>query len=400
MPSGFFASSLVIKAAPGSTIPQCGVCGLFKGCQTPKMPFSGEGKRKILIVGEAPGEHEDEKGKQFIGKSGQYLRDALNMLGIDMRRDCWLTNAIICRPPNNKISHKKTVNYCRPNLTKTLNVLQPNVVIPLGGVAVNSLISEIWKEHPGSISRWVGWDIPCQKINAWICPTYHPSYLLREESSILDTQFIEHLMQALAHENRPWDKLPNWEDQVEVILDADEAARMIDKVIEKGGIVGFDYENNCLKPETDGAEILCASVCWEGKKTFSYPWYGAAIEASQRLLHSDSCRFVASNMKHEDRWTRKAFGRGVRHWAWDTMLAAHTLDNRGEISGLKFQAFVNLGQPSYDDAIKRLLRPLAGKKLNRAGKEIDIHQLLKYCGCDSLLEVLVAEKQYLKFRNR
>ena len=82
------------------------------------------------------------------------------------------------------------------------------------------------------------------------------------------------------------------------------------------------------------------------------------------------------------------------------MLAAHVLDNRGEISGLKFQAFVNLGQPSYDDHFKKLLRPLAGKKLNRASKEIDIHQLLKYCGCDSLLEVLVAEKQHQKFLSR
>lgn len=397
MSRGFFSKSLLLKEAPASSLPLCGSCGLFKGCKSPKMLYSGRGEKRILIVGEAPGKHEDEKGKQFVGNSGQYLRDVLNDLGVEMRRDCWLTNAIICRPLGNKIPNENVVDYCRPNLARTLRELNPAVIIPLGGTAVSSVIGNIWKDKPGPIKRWTGFTIPSQKPNAWVCPTYHPSYLLREEEELLDREFAAHLREAirLSEFGQPWTEVPSWDKQVEVELDTFKAAEIIRGFKFRGGMLGFDYENNCLKPETEGAAIICASIS-DGTKTISYPWHGPAIEATEELLAADNCFFIASNMKHEERWTRKFFNRGVRHWVWDTMLAAHVIDQRTGITGLKFQSYVNLGQPSYDDHIRRLLAPLQGKKLNRAATEIDLFQLCQYCGVDSLLEVKCALKQMEK----
>lgn len=392
---GFFAgSTLVTGRAPSSLLPKCGACGLFKGCKSPKMGYSGSGRKGVLIVGEFPGVTDDESGSHFTGKAGAHLDDALDSLGINMREDCWLTNALICHPEGSKIPKaSRAVEFCRPNLLKTVRELKPVVVILLGPAAVQSYIGEVWKENPGAINRWVGWQIPCQKPNVWICPTFDPLHLLREQNNVLDGLFASHLSAAVAKTERPWEEVPDYESQIEVVMDTREAAAILRRMTEKGGVIAFDYENNCLKPEVEGGEIVCASACWQGKKTIVYPWHGDAIVATGEMLHSDNCQFIASNLKHEDRWTRKAFGRPVRHWIWDTMVAAHVLDNRPGICGLKFQAFVRLGAEAYDEHISQFLKEREGQKTNRVKDEVDLRQLLTYCGTDTLLEYILAADQ-------
>src|SRR5437879_5510271 len=104
MTKGFFAALDVVEnKAPASLIPKCGACGLFKTCQSPKMPPSGKGRKRILICSEAPGRNEDEQGIHFVGKAGQFLEECLEECEINFRKDCWITNAIICRPPKNKL---------------------------------------------------------------------------------------------------------------------------------------------------------------------------------------------------------------------------------------------------------------------------------------------------------
>ncbi len=75
------------------------------------------------------------------------------------------------------------------------------------------------------------------------------------------------------------------------------------------------------------------------------------------------------------------------------MLAAHVLDNRQAICGLKFQAFVQLGAEAYDEHIQQFLKARKGKKTNLVKDEVDLRQLLTYCGTDTLLEYLLAETQ-------
>lgn len=392
MASGFFPKSTLVGSAPASLAPKCGACGLFKTCLSPKMTASGNGRRKILLVGEAPGRNEDEQNIQFVGQAGERLRKTLASLGVDMREDCWITNALICRPPGNKIPKPVFIDYCRPNLTRTMAELNPNVVILLGGTAVRSLIGDIWKENPGALSRWAGWNIPSQRPNAWVCPTYHPSYLEREKNPVLDEYFRTHLEAAVSYESKPWATVPDWDKRVEAILSTDDAAALLRQIEQEGGEIAFDYENTALKPETPGAEAICASVS-NGRRTFAYPWHGEAIKATGELLRSDRCGFIASNMKHEDRWTRYIFGHRVRHWIWDTMVAAHVLDNRTGITGLKFQSFVHLGMPSYNDHIEQFLHEVKGKRTNLAKEEVDLRQLLHYCAVDSLLEFKLAKVQ-------
>lgn len=408
MPEGFFATSTWLAAkAPQSRIPKCGACGLFKSCKSPKMEPFGKGKKKILIVGEAPGREEDMKGRQFVGGGGRKLEATLRKYGVDLREDCTTTNCLICMPPKGRDPSPLEVDYCRPNLLRTIEEVKPEVIIPLGRFGIEALIPLVWKEDVGGGYRWLGWNIPCQKYNAWICPTWHPSFILskleqdqkRKRNSVEGMYWEHHIEKACRLEGRPWREVPDYASQVSVILDHRDAARRIRRMIEKGGTVAFDYETNMLKPDAPDARIVSCSVCWEGKETIAFPWFGKAIPAMGELLQSD-LRKIASNLKFEERWTLKEFGFRVRRWLWDTMIAAHVIDNRRDITSIKFQSFVLLGAEPYDDHIKPLLHTKGDKKVNQILKEIDMKQLLTYNGLDSLLEYLVATKQmeHMKYR--
>lgn len=399
---GFFKGGELPLVQTESIIPKCGACGLYKTCRSPKMEPTGNGRRRVLIVAEAPGEDEDNQNRQLVGKSGKLFESILRKIGVDMRRDCWLTNAVICRPPNNEIKDDRVPEYCQPNLIKTINRLKPDVILAIGGIAVDSLVSRAWgvtREDVGAITRWAGWRIPTHKFNAWVCPTYHPAYLLRADNPVVNMLFERHLIQAFKLEGRPFDKVPDYASQIWCELDDDKAASFLNKI--KRGTVAFDFECNMLKPESKRAVIVCCSVCWNGKETIAFPWRGKVQEAMRHLLRNPNVGKIASNMKYEHRWTKRVLGYDVQNWVWDTMLCSHVLDCRRSISSIKFQAFVQLGMPIWNRQIEPYLdsKVKGGSQVNKILKEIPLDKLLVYNGLDSLLEYLVAEKQQQTMRH-
>ena len=398
MTKGFFKPSTLAKPRESrGLVPLCGACGLSKGCRSPKMPVSGRGQKGILLVGEAPGEVEDRVGKQFVGPAGQVLRRAFSELGIDIDRDCWKTNSLICRPPKNKTPTESQIGYCQPNLLNAVRELAPNAIIPLGASAVRSVLSYCWGHDVGAITRWIGWAVPYQKWNCWICPTYHPSYVMRSEAQrspdyVPGLFFKKHLKRAVKlSEKPPWKKIPDYKRGVTVEVDHMRAAKYIRKIIERGGTTAFDYETNMLKPDHPKSRIYSCSICWEGKRTVAYPWYGEAIKATKEYLVSPLPK-IASNLKFEERWTKSFIPEGVNNWLWDTMLAAHIINNQRRVTSVKFQAFVLLGVEPWNEHIEPFLKSPKGSVLNRIG-DIDLGQLLLYNGLDSLYEYKVAEKQ-------
>jgi uracil-DNA glycosylase family 4 len=385
----FIPLTVLSTKPPTSTVPKCGKCQLYKTCDSPKMEPSGKGRKGILIVGEAPGQDEDEQGIQFVGKTGRVLQRVLSEINVDLRRDCWTTNALICRPPGNDVGDRKRIAYCRPNLLATIKKLNPKVIILLGQVPTESFIGHFWKEKIGGIKRWAGWRIPHQYTNTWICPTFHPSYVSRMDDKVVNTIWKQHLESACSLEHRPWKATPDYDRRIEIILDDEEAARRLDKI--KDGIIAFDFENDRLKPDHKKAEIITCSVAYKGK-CIAFPWFGKVIPAMERLLRNPKVHKIASNLKHEERWCIKVLGYEVRGWYWDTMIGAHALDSRGKISSIKFQAFVRLGSEDYDSFIKPYMETKGGNERNRV-KDIDLRTLLRYNALDSLLEYFVAAKQ-------
>lgn len=400
---GFFAGNETASSKfPLFLSPQCKACKLDQGCSTPRMPVDGEGRKKILVIAEAPGRTEDESGIPLCGRMGGLFERALAEFDVDMRRDCWLTNAIICRPPGNSTPTDKQVAWCRPHITSVssdkngnkiglIHQLQPEMILLLGAAAVKSVIGWLWKEDTRGVNRWIGWKIPCQELNSWVTIAWHPSYVGREEKNrAVELIWKKHLREAASLKGRPWKKAPDYKSQVIVERVPRQAAQLIKEITKMGKPAAFDYECNMLKPDGDRAKIWSCSIS-NGAITVAYPWLGEAVDATQKFLQSPIHK-IASNFKYEERWTVKEFGHGVNRWSFDTMLVAHLLDNRPNISSIKFQAFVLLGQPSWEDKVKPYFESSGPNVPNRI-KDVDLRTLLEYNGMDSLMELEVAKIQ-------
>jgi DNA polymerase len=144
---------------------------------------SGSKNPKLMIIGEAPGEQEDAGGLPFVGRSGKQLDRILKYVGVD-REECYISNAVLCRPPNNRDPHIEEIKSCRWRLLLQIKLLNPELIILLGRVAVTAMFGE---EFKGPLSRffdnkkWLEFDIDGQTFKG--VATYHPSYLLRQPAA-------------------------------------------------------------------------------------------------------------------------------------------------------------------------------------------------------------------------
>jgi len=392
---GFFSrSQAAASARPAAlSLPQCGRCGLLKTCRTPKMAPAGRGRRKILVVGSAPDRDDDAAGEPASGAAGDYLRDRLSAAGVDLDRDCWTTYALACHPSKG-YPPPGAVGFCRPLVLAAFRELKPAVVLLLGADAVRSVVGHLWKEDVGAFARWPGYQIPAVALNAWVCPTHHPADLLAKDDPVLHGEFRRHVRDAVALDGVPYpDGPPDYEAACEVVVDADEAAARVARYRRRGGLVAFDFETDRLKPDAADARIVSCSVCWEGRETIAFPWRGAVRAETKALLEDPRLSKVGANVKFEHRWCAAVLGVEVRNWAFDTMMAAHILDARGGVTGLKFQAFARLGAPDFAAHVADYLGgPKGGNSPNNIHK-LDLPTLLRYNAMDSLLEYRLAEVQ-------
>lgn len=389
-------SNLTLFDESGGGPPLCHLCNLYKDCKSPRMPVTGKGRKKVLLIGEAPGKDEDAQNCQFVGAAGEYLWKAIKSLGY-RRDDCWSTNAIICRPPRNIID-VKYLNACRPALLRTIEDLAPRVIIALGKSAIMQVLQDDWARSFGAVAEWRGWQIPNRRLNAWVCTAYHPSYVNRMGvPTDLDLIFKSDLKKAFAKldesliDYTPLDKLK--EECIVLTCSPSKSRAYLEACVElPGDLMVFDYETNALKPEVPGARILSMSCSWEGKSAWSGIIDESCYPALRTLLSEKRIRKVGANLKFEDRWSRAIVGTPVVGWYWDTMLSAHLLDNRGGISSLDFQAFVRLGIPDYSSHLDKFKETDKRTGLNRLHL-VRVPDLLMYGALDSLLTFRVMESQ-------
>ncbi|HRW58748.1 MAG TPA: uracil-DNA glycosylase [Chlamydiales bacterium] len=122
-------------------ISTCQKCDLFK---TRTLPMIGDGnlKTKIMMIGEAPGYHEDKTGKAFVGKSGEILDQLLNDVGLS-RNQIYITNVLKCRPPHNSNPREDQIEACVPYLYEQIKLIQPSLMITLGKFASMVLFQKV-----------------------------------------------------------------------------------------------------------------------------------------------------------------------------------------------------------------------------------------------------------------
>ena len=176
-----------------SAVADCHACGL---CDSRRQTVFGVGhlRAHCMVVGEAPGEHEDACGEPFVGESGQLLDRMLRALGLSRKpsaapgrpdqtpadapldnpaHQVYIANTLKCRPPRNRNPSPQELATCQPFLQRQVALVQPRVILAMGRFAVQSLLGS---DEP--IGRLRG------RLHSWhgvpLVVTYHPAYLLRQ----------------------------------------------------------------------------------------------------------------------------------------------------------------------------------------------------------------------------
>ncbi len=150
-------------------------CDLKKNSN--KMVFSdGNFNSQIMIVGEGPGEKEDEIGKPFVGDAGNLLNKMLSAINIK-RESVYITNVVNYRPPNNRKPSPAEINRYSTYLREHISLINPKILIIMGSTAMEALVGnniKISKER----GKWKEIIIKDKTYLSII--TFHPAYLLRQ----------------------------------------------------------------------------------------------------------------------------------------------------------------------------------------------------------------------------
>ncbi len=134
---------------------------------------------KVMFVGEGPGAQEDAQGKPFVGLSGQLLDKYLNLIDLDRNKNIYIGNMVKCRPPLNRDPKQEETEACLPWLRKQVKALQPRIIVCLGRIAAQRLISTDFR-----VTRQHGEFI--EKGGILMMGTFHPAALLRNPSQKAD----------------------------------------------------------------------------------------------------------------------------------------------------------------------------------------------------------------------
>ena len=162
----------------------CTCCPLSR---TRHLPVMGRGSHKadLMLIAEAPGGQEDQQGIPFVGSSGEILDRLFKDCGLS-REEVYMTNIIKCHPPGNRDPKEEEKEACFPYLKYETFLLKPKIMVCLGRVAAQRIISpdfKITRQH----GTWI-----CRK-NFALTATYHPSAVLRDPSKyeLVKADFME-----------------------------------------------------------------------------------------------------------------------------------------------------------------------------------------------------------------
>ncbi len=174
-----------------ASIAACTACKL---CMTRKNTVPGAGDRSPawMIVGEAPGEIEDQLGEPFVGKAGQLLDAMLVAVGKKRGEGVYIVNVIKCHPPENRNPEPDEITACSPYLSRQITLAKPKLLLAAGDIAAQTLLN---REDTVAAMRALP-ETGSQRDGTPVVVTCHPSHLLR--SPIEKAKAWDDLMKAKA----------------------------------------------------------------------------------------------------------------------------------------------------------------------------------------------------------
>jgi uracil-DNA glycosylase len=282
-----------------------------------EQPIREPDSYRIAIVGEAPGEHEENHRRPFVGPSGQFLTNILNDVGVD-RTKCLLGNVCQFRPPGNRI---EAFDWNGPEITDGLAKLNedirtynPHIVVALGNTPLRAA------RGPCKITDWrgslfVSTVVDGPFFNRKCISSLHPAFVLREFSGFPLLKFD--LKRAADEGKSPTLELPKRE--LITSLDAGTLCYVMDtwptgqrcSVDIEGGLGGWPCVSICARPTRS------ITIAW-GK--FDPDWHGRVLQAFARLMARTNIPKVLQNSLYDNFVLAFGFGIPIRNVVEDTML--------------------------------------------------------------------------------
>ncbi len=179
----------------------CTKCPHLASSRTQVVFGVGNPKAELMFVGEAPGADEDAQGEPFVGRAGQLLTKIIQAMGFS-RDDVYIANILKCRPDmppgasGNRKPRPEEMHTCIPWLEKQIDLIGPRIMVALGATAVEGLLGST---TPVARTRGKWFDFRGIPVMA----TYHPAYLLRNQSISEKRKVWEDMLQVLERLDRP-----------------------------------------------------------------------------------------------------------------------------------------------------------------------------------------------------
>ena len=182
----------------------CQRCAVLVKNRTQVVFGSGNEKAQILFIGEAPGAQEDKQGIPFCGSSGQILTQLLTSVGLT-REDIFITNTILCRPPDNRNPLPEEIENCRSRLDKLIQIMQPKVIVTLGNFAAKRILNQTASQTGINKIRGKIFSLKINQQEIKVVPVVHPaSYLYsgRNPEQWKEMQHDFRIIANLVHSNK------------------------------------------------------------------------------------------------------------------------------------------------------------------------------------------------------
>jgi uracil-DNA glycosylase len=179
----------------------CAKCPHLARTRTQVVFGVGNPKAELMFVGEAPGADEDAQGEPFVGRAGQLLTKIIQAMGF-RREDVYIANVLKCRPhmppgaSGNRKPSAEEMSTCLPWLERQIDFIKPRVIVALGATAVEGLFGATAPVSKVR-GRWLDF------LGIPVMATYHPAYLLRNQSSSEKRKVWEDMLQVLERLARP-----------------------------------------------------------------------------------------------------------------------------------------------------------------------------------------------------
>lgn len=350
----------------------------YRSDQSDPLFMLKKGEFDVVVVGEAPGAKEDQRGVPFQFKAGEKLIELIDNSGLDTSR-VYCTNIVRCRPPGNRKPSTKEITACLPYLHAEIKALEPKVVMLLGATALRAFnldkIGNITSIRGSVHTKRLPNDDEGPEFT--VIPTLHPMALMYQKDDRMEARVIDDYRRAasiITGDNQDSFYNPEY-TVVKTIRQFDEVMDQVDEV----DMFAFDTGSRGL--EFWKEPLIMVQLCWgyPGGKTAVIPWYHTCEENDpdrlapwllkkcwtkeekhhiklrlKKLLENPKITKSLHNSKHDLNYVRKHLNIKVKGFILDTMTMHHLLwEHRPH--GLEYLADQEYKYGDYSFPIRELV---------------------------------------------